>query len=773
MAKPERIDGFIAVRMPGEVRSRLESVSEVLRDAGVTGEWQQTGTHHLTLKYVGEIGDDEFDAIAEALREPCAGLSLPEFTVGPLFTFDNKEGQTILAARVEPKDDFQKLVRVIERVAVAGGAPESDFPSFKPHVTLCYMDKDGAEAWKLSKPDLDIPESFGAVDIASVPLSESVGDGQDFRIRRLVKVGWPSRYHRASRLVGGAVKAPAKAPKAPKVKAPKPKVKAPKESDGDDSHPGEEAPDPTLCYACGAELDKDDPGSAETSAGEWYCENCVPERCPKCEEPISPGEERMCEGDTLCESCFGELCTDCAKCGETGYAEDMVYAFEEYFDSECAPPQCDDCGEYISDDNSEMVGDELYCPECAVKQMDLLVQDLWGDFYTKNPDLAAAGGTGMDGSAVEGALQRAAELDEMEPAVYVRIFRGLNWEDQYGGEAWARIAETWRDLAEAIRREDWDGMHLLVDHAFDLVHNTGPLFTKADRETQTWLFKALEDKFFLDPLQWRGRLSPDARRLLDAHIRQHGGVAEWQRRLGGLERAMDRFTSAYRQDDSKMAGRIWNAFDLTAWMFRRREDFVDAALWAHHEHDPEKAAKLRSFLSKPTSAKFLDVLENVIGPEVIEPGPEMSLYPHNQPIALLTREEFLPRALKLLSKDRKLAESLRKPPKTLSAPERERQKRWSRFFEGYAKRQKEEKAAAGVSAALAAGFLRLALSVSDFYDFYALSVVDCGSLPDDLAQMCPGLKKVTTLAVAKDLLLILSGAVVDEAGHVDRHLAVR
>jgi len=761
MAKPERIDGFIAVRMPGDVRSRLESVSGDLRDAGVTGEWQQAGTHHLTLKYVGEIADDEFDAIAEALREPCAGLSLPEFTVGPLFTFDNQKGQTILAARVEPKGDLQKLVRVIERVAVDCGAPESDFPSFKPHVTLCYMDKDGAEAWKLAKPDLDIPESFGAVDIASVPLSESVGDGQDFRIRRLVKVGWPSRYHRASWLIGGAVKAP-------KVKAPKVKV-----PDGRDDSPPEETPENiALCYACGAELDKDDPGSTETSAGEWYCESCVPERCPKCEEPIQPGEERMCEGDTLCESCFGELCADCAKCGETGYVEDMEYAFEEYFDSECAPPKCGGCGEYISDDDSELIVDELYCPECAAKEVESLVQDKWEVFYTENPDLAAVGGTGMDGSAVEGILQRAAELDEMDPGVYVRIFRGLDWEDQYGGEAWARIAETWRDLAEAVRREDWEGMHLLVDHAFDLVHNTGPLFTKADRDTQLWLFKALEEKFFLDPLQWRGKLSPDAKRLLDAHIRQHGGVVEWQRRLGGLEKAMDRFTSAYRQEDSKMAARIWDAFDLTPWMFRRREDFVDAALWAHHEHDPEKAAKLRLFLSKPTSARFLDVLENVISKDMCSPGSEMFLYPGNQPIALLAREEFLPRALKLLSKDRKLVESLRKPPKTLSAPERERRKQWGQFFKGYAKRQKEEKAA-GASAALAAGFLRLALSPADFYDFYALSVVDCGSLPDDLAQMCPGLKRVTTLAVAKALLLILSEAVVDEAGHVDRHLAVR
>jgi 2'-5' RNA ligase len=755
MAKPERIDGFIAVRMPGDVRSRLESVSADLRDAGVTGEWQQAGTHHLTLKYVGEIGDDKFDAIAEALREPCAGLSLPEFTVGPLFTFDNQKGQTILAARVEPKDDLQKLVRVIERVAAGCGAPESDFPSFKPHVTLCYMDKDGAEAWKRAKPDLDIPESFGTLNIASVPLSESVGDGQDFRIRRLVKVGWPSRYHRASWLIGGAARA--KAPTKTRAKAPaKTRAKAPAKAPARGGPSEDDDPeDLTTCAGCGEELREGDPGTTEARPGAWYCEGCTPERCPKCEELMTSGEERGCEGDTLCESCFDELCADCAKCGETSYTEDMVHALDEYYDPECAPPQCTDCGEYSATiDDMNLIGDELYCPECGADENESQVKEKWADFYARNPDLKSAD-----------VLQRAANLDEMDPDIYVRIFRDLEWEDQYGGEAWASIAEAWRDLDEAVRREDWDGMHLLVDHAFDLVHNTGPLFTKADSDTQRWLFKALEDKFFLDPLQWRGKLSPDARRLLDAHIRQHGGVAEWQRRLGGLERAMDRFTSAYRQKDIKMAGRIWSAFDLTAEMFRRRDDFVDAAFWMFDQRDeygPEKAAKLRLFLSKPTRGRFLDAL-NDLRPDMCVPGPEMLLYPRNQPIALLARERFLPMALKLLSKDKELAKLLRKLP---SGP------RWGKFFKDYARRHKKKEKAVGVSAALAAGFLRLALSLADFYDFYALSIVDCGSLPDDLAQMCGGLKRVTTLAVAKALLLIVSNAVVDEAGHVDRHLEI-
>ncbi len=187
------IDGFIAIRMPVVVRKRLESVSKVLRDIGVTGEWQEEGTHHLTLKYIGKIESEKYDEIAEALREPCRGLSLPIFTVGPLFTFEAHDGNMVLAARVTPKNDLERLFRVLERVAVENGAEKSKFPSFKPHITLCYLDN--KDDWKRAKTEMNLPDEFGELTILTVPLNESKAEGQDFRIRRTVRVGRRQAFH--------------------------------------------------------------------------------------------------------------------------------------------------------------------------------------------------------------------------------------------------------------------------------------------------------------------------------------------------------------------------------------------------------------------------------------------------------------------------------------------------------------------------------------------------------------------------------------------------
>lgn len=190
----KKIKGFIAVRMSAAIRKRLESASAEIEDAGVSGEWQQAGTHHLTLKYIGEIDPEKYDAIADALREPCGKLSLPTFTVGPLFTFRSHDGRMVLAARVRPRDSLVKLLRIVERTVVENGGPKTKFPSFKPHVTLCYMDKKGEDAWEQEKGEIDLPDTFGELTITSVPLNESKG-GDDFEILHTVRVGRRTAYH--------------------------------------------------------------------------------------------------------------------------------------------------------------------------------------------------------------------------------------------------------------------------------------------------------------------------------------------------------------------------------------------------------------------------------------------------------------------------------------------------------------------------------------------------------------------------------------------------
>lgn len=87
------------------------------------------------------------------------------------------------------------------------GGTKTKFSSFKPHVTLCYLDNKGEDAWERAKGEIDLPDTFGELMIASVPLNESNGEGDDFEIRRTVRVGRRSAYHTVwSRIANASIR---------------------------------------------------------------------------------------------------------------------------------------------------------------------------------------------------------------------------------------------------------------------------------------------------------------------------------------------------------------------------------------------------------------------------------------------------------------------------------------------------------------------------------------------------------------------------------------
>lgn len=827
MADKKTIDGFIAVRMPAGVRKRLESVSKALREAGVSGEWQEEGTHHLTLKYIGQIGSEKYDEIAEALREPCGALSLPAFTVGPLFTFEAHNGNTVLAARVTPKDDLERLFRVLERVAVKNGAEKSKFPSFKPHVTLCYLDD--KEDWRRAKAEIAPPDEFGELTIATVPLNES-GEGQDFRIRRTVRVGRSRAFHNVWAILGrphcaaappipgdpawsasgvkppvyaggGPLKVTPPASSFPSAKATeatcphcdwspvskgddgsfrcptctmrfwpsgegpnqKKKKKTPKEGTNECAKCGQrimahgeanEAEDGKVycgdcydgnfawCDSCEKELRKGGTGTTEID-GDWFCKDCPPPACDNCSKDVHPGQ-------TFCEECYDENCVTCDECPTTMLKENAIYAFDTWFCEDHRPDSCDSCEEYITPDESYSVDGGMWCPDCYERVKEQMVEEQWADFYASHPKLEE-----ID------ALRKAADEDEdgMTPDIYAKIFNDMEWGSSYGGKAWGHIAETWRDLARASDSEDWTTMLVLTDHAFDLAHNNGSLFTKAKPEVREWLFKALEEKYFRDPLEYRDKLSADARKLLDAHIRYNaGGLAKWKEHMDGRAGAMGKVEKAI-VNDPEMARRLWEAFDLSVPMFTGRDSFLDVAFWSSDEYSGHFiASDIREFMRAGDPDRLTKIMTE-LPPAKCKPG-------SSHPAASFLWDKFVPKAIEVVERTPGMREKMRESPAWYKSIMSE----WDDFIQSAKRRRREDREEKSLATAIAAAFLKIALNRTDFYDFYALTVVDCDGLPDDMAKLCHGLKKVTLIQVSDAIAAILRRAVVREARHVQHHV---
>jgi len=78
-----------------------------------------------------------------------------------------------------------------------------------------------------------------------------------------------------------------------------------------------------------------------------------------------------------------------------------------------------------------------------------------------------------------------------------KIFSDFDWENEYGGLAWANIADLWLKLNES---DDYIQSSILIDLVFDTEHNSGTIFSKTKRHHKTkdtssnWIEKILDFK---------------------------------------------------------------------------------------------------------------------------------------------------------------------------------------------------------------------------------------------------------------------------------------
>lgn len=123
---------FVAIRPPASVRARLLAAMGGVRGA----RWQDEGQLHLTLRYIGETGRHEANALAEELGT----IAMPPFelTLAGIGAFERRGVPHTLWIGVEPCDALLRLQRRIERLCVALGLP-AETRRYAPHVTLARL----------------------------------------------------------------------------------------------------------------------------------------------------------------------------------------------------------------------------------------------------------------------------------------------------------------------------------------------------------------------------------------------------------------------------------------------------------------------------------------------------------------------------------------------------------------------------------------------------------------------------------------------------------
>jgi len=142
----ERIRSFIAIELPGEIKSDLAQLGDRLMDARHPFvKWVDFENIHLTLKFLGNVAVNQITEITEAMREAIRGVSPFRLEISGLGAFPRMEQPRVIWVGISGETDkLSELQRRVDSKLVRlGFAGENQ--SFVPHLTLARV-RDGASS---------------------------------------------------------------------------------------------------------------------------------------------------------------------------------------------------------------------------------------------------------------------------------------------------------------------------------------------------------------------------------------------------------------------------------------------------------------------------------------------------------------------------------------------------------------------------------------------------------------------------------------------------
>lgn len=120
---------FVALQLPQEVRARLTGLM-----GGVPGaRWQTDDQLHLTLRFIGEVHEDQAEDIDSALQQ--VRLAPFDVAVQGVGLFGTLKKPRILWAGLSPADPLVQLNQKIEGALGRAGVPPAE-RKYMPHITL-------------------------------------------------------------------------------------------------------------------------------------------------------------------------------------------------------------------------------------------------------------------------------------------------------------------------------------------------------------------------------------------------------------------------------------------------------------------------------------------------------------------------------------------------------------------------------------------------------------------------------------------------------------
>ena len=174
---------FLAVDLPDSLRRALGDLQSRLRSKVMGWRWVRPEAIHLTVRFLGEVSEEEDAGHRAAWRRAAASCPRVRFSVGGTGVFPPRGAPRILWAGVralDPPDGLIRLAEAVEQAARAQGFRPETRP-FRPHLTVARAERRGHSE---SPPESD-RGALGEIEAREIVLFRSRLDPRGARYTRL------------------------------------------------------------------------------------------------------------------------------------------------------------------------------------------------------------------------------------------------------------------------------------------------------------------------------------------------------------------------------------------------------------------------------------------------------------------------------------------------------------------------------------------------------------------------------------------------------------
>lgn len=126
---------FIAIEFEDEVKRYLKEVQDIVKTTTVSGNFTHYTNFHLTLKYIGNIYNGEYEELCQCIDDVCSETSPFFIKIGDIGVFQKKNNSIVWVGVTEGKTKLQRLFKRIETEVVASGF-DAEERKYRPHVTI-------------------------------------------------------------------------------------------------------------------------------------------------------------------------------------------------------------------------------------------------------------------------------------------------------------------------------------------------------------------------------------------------------------------------------------------------------------------------------------------------------------------------------------------------------------------------------------------------------------------------------------------------------------